>query len=361
MAPASASSGSSAPRRQSARVKAQPKPPPPPPAPAPAPTPEKAKPQPTNTRSLRPQRQTTGGYYELSSDESGGDDQDGSGYSQHGEDSDDDEEATQEPVEQPERGSTTGKSLRPRKLLAAPAGLEDYVDTNAALSKRKRSTKKKKAQTKKKGRLGPGRACKSCRDTRRRCDRAKPRCGECVKANRACIVPDAAAEGGDDEWEDEDVEATKQDSIRTEIRRTLEETKRKRDAFYVHYRDLFEPLLPEKNYISKLAEKRVPVAAALKDADVVMVDGPSELSKPEEVNGNGQEKHDAEAAKPNNFELEVRNGPTDAQLETVTEPVKYPEVIPYQLLEKQPEKYVNLIHTVRTVSDSDGCIASKRP
>jgi hypothetical protein len=340
MAPASASSGSSAPRRQSARVKALPKPPPPPPAPAPEKV-EKAKPQPINTRSLRPQRQSTGGYYELSSDESG-DDQDGSGYSQQDEDSDEDEEATQEPVEQPERGSAAGKSLRPRKSLVAPSGLEDYVDTNAALSKRKRTTKKKKAQTKKKGRLGPGRACKSCRDTRRRCDRAKPRCGECIKANRACIVPDAAAEGEDGEWEDEDVEATKQDSVRTEIRKTLEETKRKRDAFYVHYRDLFEPLLPEKNYISKLVEKRVPVATAPRDADVVMADGPSEPVKPEEANGNGEEKHDAEAAKSDKFELEVRDNLTDAQPATVTgpvtEPVKYPEVIPYQLLEKQPEK-----------------------
>jgi hypothetical protein len=355
MAPTSASPvGSSAPRRQSARVKSLPKPPPaenPAPAAAAA-SKTKAKPQ-AVTRSLRPQRSSTG-YYEISSDSS--DDNNGSGYEQHeGEDSEEEKEGVsqQEPsVEQPERGSAAGKSLRPRKSLVVPAGLEDYVDTNEALSNRKRTTKKKKkqSQAKKKaaGRLPPGKACKFCRETRRRCNREKPRCAECIKANRSCLVPDV--DNADDQWEDESAD-NKEFSVRAEIRKTLEETKRRRDTFYVQYRELFEPLLPEKNYISKLAEKRT-LAAAHKDSDASMGGDPNGSVKHKEADENSEDKLEdtkdlsdgqiqAEATESTKFEIEVRNGiKAEDQTANVIGPINYPEAIPYQLLEKQPEQYV---------------------
>lgn len=374
MAPASASSGGSpgpSSRRTSGRVKASA-----PPAPAApsskASTSSRAAHQSeaaagnattaaaassSGGRSLRPRRESVG-LYEISSDSSDGK---GSDSEHQDEDHDDEEEEedeeegeeqeeNKEPVkERAERGVGSGRSLRPRGSLAAPAGLADYVDSNTALSNRKRTTKKRKSGKKKhlQKRLPAGKACQACRDARRRCDRKKPRCGGCVRAGVSCVLPDAGDPNYPDEVGDGDDEG--EYSVRTEIRMLLEETKRKRDEFYIKYRDLYEPLLPEKNYIAKLAEKRLLESAS--NPDVTMKDSPQIPVKAEsnvtgepnsvktEAPVNGVKLEDGNAK----FEVEVRDNvkAEDDQKERV-ETIKYPEVVPYELLDKQPKQYVSV-------------------
>ncbi|RPA84997.1 hypothetical protein BJ508DRAFT_205695 [Ascobolus immersus RN42] len=72
-------------------------------------------------------------------------------------------------------------------------------------------------------------------------------------------------------------------TLRNSERRTLDATKIRRDRFYIHYRDLFERLLPERNYISRMVERR----EAEKDDDFEVVEDvvPYKLleSQPEHV------------------------------------------------------------------------------
>jgi hypothetical protein len=49
-----------------------------------------------------------------------------------------------------------------------------------------------------------------------------------------------AAEDSELEYVNENPELT----VRSEIRRSLEETKKKRDSFYIKYRELFNPCCP---------------------------------------------------------------------------------------------------------------------
>jgi hypothetical protein len=256
-------------------------------------------PAPPSGRSLRPRR-SSAGIYSLPSDP----------------DSDSDEyvdtpESFEPSEPRPERGTGTGKSLRPRAALSAPVGLNDYIATDRAFSSRKKSKHKQKQKPK---RAPPGDACQHCRDSRKKCDRRKPRCGACVKAKQQCVVRKEEDKG-------EEVEEV---SVRAEIRKSLEETKKKRDAFYVKYRDLFEPLLPEKNYISKMIEKM------------------GEKTMEEE------EEEEEEAMGVATVQIEVRDGgnkkPEETQSVTVataveaTQPVAAAkEVVPYKLLEHQPE------------------------
>jgi SWI/SNF-related matrix-associated actin-dependent regulator of chromatin subfamily A member 5 len=133
-----------------------------------------------------------------------------------------------------------------------------------------------------------------------------------VKAKQQCVVRKEENKG-------EEVEEV---SVRVEIRKSLEETKKKRDAFYVKYRDLFEPLLPEKNYISKMIEKM----------------GEKTVEEEEE---------EEEAIGVATVQIEVRDGgnkPEETQSTTVTTAVEATqpvaaakEVVPYKLLEHQPE------------------------
>lgn len=248
---------------------------------------------------------------------------------------------------EPERGTGTGKSLRPRRSLAAPEGLRDYVDTNTALAKRRTvATKKKKKVVHKKRRVGTnngGRACQACRDARRRCDRKRPVCGGCVKAGKKCVVP-ADGEGGDDDEEGEEWEEVEQEvTTRGEIRREVEETKKRKDAFLVEYRGLFEALLPERNYISKLVEKRAAAKvkaeevkteddAVKKDEDTHMKD---EELKQEDVKGEITVKPESSGAQLETVELEMRDAPP--LVENVKQEKEEYKVVPYQLLEKQPE------------------------
>lgn len=310
-------------------------------------------------RSLRPRR-SSAGIYEISSDSdersSSQDDVDSedkafedegeeevSGESQPREEEEDEEPE----VEKPERGSEAGRSLRPRRSLAAPPGLADYVDTNKALSHRRRSTKKKKPEVKKRavGRLQPGKACKPCRDSRRRCDRVKPRCSGCVKAGKQCVVPDANDPDQDDQWENE-LDDEPEYSVRSEIRKTLDETKKKRDAFFIEYKSLFEPLLPEKNYISKMVERNEAGAVRKQEVDVVMEDVSADQIKPEaeDAKTNGDIKLEATSVEVKLEELEVRDAvkaeDKDSAVKAnvcLTESI--PRVASYELLEKQPEQY----------------------
>jgi len=303
---------------------------------------------PATGRSLRPRRESAA-VYEISSDS---DDKEDSDSEHEASDKDDEGEDNEKPQEEKEeRGALSGRSLRPRGLLAAPSGLADYVDTNTALSNRKKSTKKRKLVAKKKKtvqkkRLPAGKACQACHYARRKCDTKKPRCGGCVRGGVPCVLPDA----GDSNYPDDGGEDEVEYSVRSEIRKTLEETKRRRDAFYLQYRDLFEPLLPEKNYILKLVEKRN--SGPPPHLDVAM-NHSAQFHGKVESNGNGEIiLVKAQAPVENGtivedsgvkFDIEVRNNAkTEDRKPNVVEAIKYPEVVPYQLLDKQPELYVSL-------------------
>lgn len=241
-----APSGSS--RRSSARV-----------PPAPTPSPRKS-------RSLRP-RVSLSSYADASDDDDDAEASDDAASYTDGDgdddDNDDDDDESAPSASQPdspqlERGAGGRHSLRPRASLGVPEGLRDYVNTDSALSNKKRKTagKKKKVVGK---RLSPGKACAACRNARRKCDRKKPKCSGCVKAGQKCYVK----VGDDDEEEDEEAMLT----LRGEIRKGMEETVRKRERFLVTYGGLFEALLPEGNYIQKLRGKFAPDAPITGEED----------------------------------------------------------------------------------------------
>lgn len=168
-----------------------------------------------HSHSLR-ERKPPAGTYVVSDDSDDDDLQASQGYKDRGDvSSSSEEEEESEPEPEPEvpreRSSAGGRSLRAAATLKPPPGLADMVSTDMALATRKKS-KRKKSKTK-----------------------AKPR-------------PKKAAKRGDEECEL---------TVRGEIRQALEETKKKRDAFFLKNRELFEDLLPESNYISKLADKEL--------------------------------------------------------------------------------------------------------
>lgn len=156
------------------------------------------------SRSLRPRASDTAPVYTISDD-------DGS----HEEES----EAEAIEVQTKERSTTSGKSLRPRASLGQPDRMKEYV--NPFEINKRTATKKKKT---------PAR-----------------------KSKKKKVV--VKKKGGEEE-EEEEV------TVRNVERRALQETKIRRDTFFLEHRKLFEPLLPANNYISKLAEKR--------DEDVMM-------------------------------------------------------------------------------------------
>jgi hypothetical protein len=146
------------------------------------------------------------------------------------------------------------------------------------------------------------------------------------------------------EWEEYKDE--KEITMRTEIRQSLEETRRKRDRFFLKYQPLFQPLLPDRNYITKLVEKNAGISHSEEkekptvDGDATMVDATTDQVKEE----NAGVKKDDEQAKTNG----VENGstPDKPASESLENGVKHEEpterkekedVVPYKLLEKQPE------------------------
>jgi hypothetical protein len=350
MADADASTTEASSRRISSRVKVAPKPYVP--APAPVKSTPKAKVTSTakstpgdvpNSHTLRTRRSNVATYAESSDDDNGRSD------------SENDYDGEPESPEKPEaeRGAEIGKSLRPRKSLTTPANRADYVDTDLALSTRRRSSKSKKASKKKKAvvkRVVNGvRACQACRDARVKCDRKQPRCGRCTKTKKTCTIQPAVE--GDIQQEESDSEEM---TLRGEIRLGLEETKRKRDAFYIKYRSLFEPLLPERNYISKMvdknerAEEPVKEQAAKEVTDASKTDTTEPIttepttseptSEPTTVPTTAESATAEAATAPVTVEVRENARPAEAKAELVA-PVPYAprEIIPYKLLEKQPE------------------------
>jgi hypothetical protein len=309
-------------------------------------------------RSLRPRRESAT-VYEVSDSSDSDEKSNGSNDAFEDEDEDEaDEEEEEEAEEEPaapaeqqepcaERGTGTGKSLRPRNSLAAPPRLKEYVDTDVALSIRKR--KKRKVPVKKKagGRPVSGNPCKDCRESRRRCDKKKPRCTGCVRAKQSCLYP----EKNDPNFEKQ-YDVIEGPSMRQEIRRSLEKTKLKRDAFYLKYRHLFEPLLTERNYITKLAEKKsLEVQGKLEDEkqegvsitketnekiqpDAIGAPQNSQIIKPEESTSNVTESKRIEVIEVRDI-VKIENNPIYG--------IKNEdglEVVPYELLKSQPEKFV---------------------
>ena len=164
----------------------------------------------------------------------------------------------------------------------------------------------------------------------------RPICSACLKQNKPCIVPEdnSAAEDSEFEYASENPELT----VRSEIRRSLEETKKKRDSFYIKYRELFKPLLPERNYISKVVEKRAMEAVASESVDQQLRAEMNDLieGKPETTNGG------VNTSAPITIDLEVRDLKMEDQqpehAKYITKVLENTEVVPYKLLENQPEK-----------------------
>ena len=144
---------------------------------------------------------------------------------------------------------------------------------------------------------------------------------------------------GDEGGEESEDEAEKEGG-RGEIRKGLEETKKRRDCFLLEYRGLFEPLLPERNYISKLAEK---IEAKMKAAENVKEEVKKEEVKMEEVvvkPEEGVEKKETSAGE--TVELEMRDAPPSNEVKVEEKEVEEDlKVVEYKLLEKQPEGYGN--------------------
>lgn len=326
-------------------------------------------------RTLRPRRLS--GNYTISSESS----EDKSSGSEHQEEEEeDDENETQDSqesheqdaegdeddeadVERPERGFEAGRALRPRGTLAAPEGLKDYVDTNIALANRKRKKRSTVAPKRRvSGRLPPGRACAACRESRRRCDREKPRCSGCVKSNKACIVPDRPVGEAQDEFHDDWVpepEDEKEMTVRTEIRKNLEETRIKRDRFFKKYAELFENLLSGKNYISKLYEKAEEKARLISeekaktesaaeekanvetDGDVVM-NGSTESSKAT-TNGETKGAVDTSGGSVITNGVKQEDSTNGDSAQPALNGALSDDVVPYKLLDHQPKGCVSLI------------------
>lgn len=170
-----------------------------------------------HSHSLR-ERKPPAGTYVVSDDSDNEDDElrPSQGYNNNAASSSEESEEEDEPEPEPEtpreRSSAGGRSLRAATTLKPPPGLADMVSTDKALASRKKSKKKGKSKAK-----------------------AKRPVKKVVKK-------------GEDEGEL---------TVRGEIRQALEETKRRRDAFFLKNCELFENLLPESNYISKMADKEL--------------------------------------------------------------------------------------------------------
>lgn len=172
----------------------------------------------------------------------------------------------------PERVSTAGHSLRARGKLVQPDRLKEYVSVDSALRRgrkkpfkgQKKTSSSEKRQPKSK-RLGRGLSCQHCHSKRIRCDTVKPKCGNCVKYGCACVSRvwvNGRAEVQLNEPILEDVDKSvvfdagqKPTTQREDIRLAIQQgATKKRFIFFRAYEHLFLPLLPERNFITKLKE-----------------------------------------------------------------------------------------------------------
>lgn len=279
-------SSTAGPRRSSGRVSA-------PTLKAASKTTAVATPSPRKPRSLRPRKSLSSYIDHDGEDEDEGDED---AYSDQDEDEEEEEEdvgstqsvASEPAAPQPERGEGGRHSLRPRASLLLPEGLRDYISTDSALGHKKRRQSAPalgRGQKVAKGkRLPPGKACVACRSSRRKCDRKKPKCSGCVRAGSKCFVKeDGVDDNGDDGADEPDKHTT-----RGQIRKGMEETLRKRERFLLDYGHLFEPLLPENNYITKLRAKYAtktedPLVKTEENRDTPMSGGDETEVKQDEV------------------------------------------------------------------------------
>jgi len=264
------------------------------------------------------------------------------------EDKGSDDEEDGEDEDRPERVTSAGHSLRARGKLSKPDRLKEYVSVDSAL---RRGKGKKKSGSQKKGlakgnhsekytRLARGLSCQHCHSKRIRCDGRQPRCGNCIKYKIDCIsriwVDGKAEIHLGEELSGEDKKNTKGKATTTQrgdIRLAIQEgATKKRHNFFRAYEHLFLPLLPEKNFITKLKEteeKQKEKEQEKKDETKGETkDGEGDIKMGEENEGNQTLGETLE-----------RNGKGAA------EEAKH-EAVPYQLLEKQPSGYVTLHHDI---------------
>lgn len=242
----------------------------------------------------------------------------------------------------PERITSAGHSLRARKDLTQPDRLKEYVSVDSALGlqgKRKPTNNQRQSHGKhsqKYKRLGKGMSCQHCHDKRIRCDGNKPQCGNCVKYKCDCISRiwnngKAEVQSGDaipkeDRQELTPVKIPRDKTITTQrqdMRLAIQEgTTKKRHNFFRAYSHLFTPLLPERNFITKLKETEQFQKESKLEAKNENEDGEGDIEMGEE---SVKQETLAEAIEGNakyNVEEERKQ-----------------EAVPYELLEKQPSGY----------------------
>ena len=235
----------------------------------------------------------------------------------------------------PERVSRAGHSLRARGKLSQPDRLKEYVSVDSALrrgrkkpSRNQKKTSLNEQRQQKAKRLGRGLSCQHCHSKRIRCDIVKPKCGNCVKYGCACISRvwvNGRAEVQLKEPIPEDINTLvtfdaeqKPTTQREDIRLAIQQgATKKRFIFFRAYEHLFLPLLPERNFITKLKEAEE-----------------KEKVKKMEINQNGgigMETDYMKTQRGNIVEGNNDQGVTEEDSGKI-------EAVPYKLLEQQPSK-----------------------
>jgi len=262
-----------------------------------------------------------------------------SNSSDEDEDNDEVEDEEEDEDSHPERVTSAGHSLRARGKLARPDRLKEYVSIDSAL---RRGVRKKKSGSQQKGkhsgkytRLGRGLSCQHCHGKRIRCDGKQPTCGNCVRYEIDCIsriwVNGKAEVHLGEEVLGEDKVNTKGKATTTQredIRQAIHEgATKKRHNFFRAYEHLFLPLLPEKNFITKL-----------KETEEKGMQREKEQGKKGEAKGEAIDEEKSGVNQTLGEALERNEG-------NVAEEVKH-EAVPYRLLEEQPSGYVMLHHDI---------------
>ena len=253
------------------------------------------------------------------------------------------------------RTSTAGHSLRSKKSLARPEHLKEYQDSSNIGTRRKQVRKQPLPATARKGavkkneeaskkkytRLGRGLSCEHCHGKRIRCDAAKPKCSNCIKYNVGCLAramrtPVSTEKSSTDlNFDDEtckpgnaDIFGLRQKAFpqvttqREDIRLSIEKTTEKRYAFLREYGHLMKPLLPTRNFITRLEEaeksrlekesKHNMVKGTLAEPNLMHEDGPPTIVKDDDG------------------DVEMTSGAIESMEKSE------PSAVPYTLLEAQP-------------------------
>ncbi|KAL7275407.1 hypothetical protein RUND412_001645 [Rhizina undulata] len=252
-------------------------------------------------RSLRPRNSRAKYALDIiSEDDDDEEEDDDDDESDESDDDQEDGENGRESKNPPERISSAGHSLRPRATLAAPTIYKDYLTNGEALGEQKRSKRRGKGpgknETKRKGKskvktskgksgvksdIHSGLSCDRCKKLHKHCDQVTPKCSNCVHSRSGCKY--TTRDSDDDEEEEESSEEYQSlTTVRSQIRKGIEETKKRKDAFLVKHHTLFEPLLPERNYITKLVDKLEKISTAEEEKNVEEDDMQDDLDIPEQ-------------------------------------------------------------------------------